>query len=126
MYSRSIYATREDEVRPPENYVGNTFRDIEEKNEENIPEEFKDDTYEANADPSDTKEKEKSVFSSLFSAPIFRGLFGNKGLPFLSSLSFPKIGTEEILIIAAAVYLFFSKDGDRQCAIMLLLLLLVN
>ena len=36
-----------------------------------------------------------------------------------------KIGLEEILIIAAAAFLFFRKDGDIECAIMLLLLLFV-
>ena len=37
--------------------------------------------------------------------------------------SLQNIGKEEILIIAAAAFLFFSKEGDRECAIMLLLLL---
>lgn len=36
-----------------------------------------------------------------------------------------KFGTEEILIIATALFLFFSKSGDKECAIMLGLLLLV-
>ena len=39
--------------------------------------------------------------------------------------SLPKIGKEEILIIAMAAFLLFSKDGDKECAIMLILLLLV-
>ena len=34
------------------------------------------------------------------------------------------IGTEEILIIAIALFLLFSKDGDRECAVMLLFLLI--
>ena len=36
-----------------------------------------------------------------------------------------KIGLEEILIIAAAAFLFFSKDGDIECALMLLVLLFI-
>ena len=48
-----------------------------------------------------------------------QGLFNPKKLA-----SF-KIGLEEILIIAAAAFLFFRKDGDTECAIMLLLLLFV-
>ena len=46
------------------------------------------------------------------------GLNGNFGLQ--------KIGKEEILIIATAAFLFFSKDGDKECAIMLLLLLFLG
>ena len=34
------------------------------------------------------------------------------------------IGTEEILIIAIALFLLFSKEGDRECAVMLLFLLI--
>ncbi len=54
-------------------------------------------------------------FGNLF-GDIFRG--GKFGLH--------KIGTEEILILATAAFLFFSKDGDRECAIMLLLLLFIS
>lgn len=35
------------------------------------------------------------------------------------------LGLEEILIIAAAAFLFFSKDGDRECALMLVALLFI-
>lgn len=37
-----------------------------------------------------------------------------------------KIGTEELLIIAAALFLFLSKEGDKECAILLVLLLFVS
>lgn len=40
-----------------------------------------------------------------------------------SNLSLQKLGKEEILILTAAAFLFFSKEGDRQLALMLLLLL---
>lgn len=36
------------------------------------------------------------------------------------------IGFEEILIGAVAVYLFLSRDGDKECAIMLALLLIIT
>ena len=52
----------------------------------------------------------EGVFSRLLGADIFRGI------------GFPKIGTEEILLIAAAIFLFFSADGDKECAILLLIL----
>ena len=37
-----------------------------------------------------------------------------------------KIGFEEILIIAIAAFLFFSANGDKECALILLALLLIN
>ena len=40
--------------------------------------------------------------------------------------TYTNIGTEEILIIATAAFLFFSKGGDRECALILLLLLFIN
>ena len=45
---------------------------------------------------------------------------GNK-LPFLQ-----KIGSEEILIILAALFLFLSKEGDKECAAALILLLFIT
>lgn len=35
-------------------------------------------------------------------------------------------GTEDLLILAIALILFFSKNGDKECAILVLLLLFVN
>lgn len=42
------------------------------------------------------------------------------------NFSLQNIGTEEILILATAAFLLFSKDGDKECAIMLLLLLFLG
>lgn len=39
---------------------------------------------------------------------------------------FEKIGLEELLIIGVALFLFFSKESDKECAIMLLVLLFIN
>jgi hypothetical protein len=56
-------------------------------------------------------------------AGILSGILGNLhlGIP-----SLDKIGYEEILIIGIAAFLFFSADGDRECALILLALLLIN
>lgn len=64
--------------------------------------------------------KSEPAFSLLNALP-FRNFFGDifKNEKF----SLQKIGTEEILIIATAAFLLFSKNGDKECAIMLLLLL---
>lgn len=65
---------------------------------------------------------------------IFGNLFGKIGLKsFLPgslgsilSLDKFKIGKEELLLIGIALFLLFSKEGDKECAIILLLLLFVN
>lgn len=70
-------------------------------------------------------EDEESVSASAF--PI--------KLPFIDFLSnifksnsfgLQNIGKEEILLIATAAFLFFSKEGDKECAVMLILLLFLN
>ena len=43
-----------------------------------------------------------------------------------TNLGLQKIGTEEILLIATAAFLFFSKEGDKECAVILLLLLFLG
>ena len=58
------------------------------------------------------------ISSFLSELPLFRGLGG-------LGLSVPAFGTEDILIIATAAFLFFSKSGDKECAIMILLLIFI-
>ena len=62
-----------------------------------------------------------STAPSKFPMPSFlTNIFKN------SNFGLQKIGTEEILIIATAAFLLFSKDGDKECAIMLLILLFLG
>ena len=56
-------------------------------------------------------------------AGFLQNILGNLNIR-LPSLD--KIGFEEILIIAIAAFLFFSADGDKECALILLALLLIN
>ncbi len=54
----------------------------------------------------------------------FSGLFGNffkNGKFSLQTLEF-----EDLLIIGIALYMLFSKDGDKECGILLLLLLFIG
>lgn len=129
MYARSFY--QDTETKVPENYDGNAFKEAE--NTEIIDTgEGKEEKSEQVSffEPSakiDKKEGGTAGFLSSFGKlPFLSGIVGRGGLFPISNISIPKIGSEEILIIAAAAYLFFSKDGDRECAIMLLLLLLIN
>ena len=68
-----------------------------------------EETAEASATPS------KLPFSGLFTSVFKNGVFGLE-----------KIGREELLIIATAAFLLFSKEGDKECAIMLILLLFLK
>ena len=98
MYTRSYYPGEDNNATLPDNYDGTAFA-------EGIAE-------------ADEEEKTTEVGS----IPLLGGL----GLPFLDGLKMPKIGTEELLIIAVAAFLLFSKDGDRECAMILLFLLFIN
>lgn len=67
------------------------------------------------------KAREGGLFGGVFDG-LFGGLFDGGRLNF----KLPKLGVEEILILATAAFLFFSAEGDKECAILLLLLLLIN
>lgn len=43
-----------------------------------------------------------------------------------ANIGLHKIGLEEIILAAAALYLFLSKDGDKECAIILAILFFIN
>lgn len=116
MYSRSYYPDSNERLSIPENYDGTALIESTQHNSEEL-------TVDS-ANISDTAEESVSAAQNLGKIPILSSLFANSGLNF--GLKMPKIGVEEILIIATAAFLFFSKDGDRECAIMLALLLLIN
>ena len=80
---------------------------------------------EENKADKDMHKSEETVdtFSFLSKLP-FGNLLSKLGLN--SNFGLHKLGKEEILIIATAAFLFFSKDGDKECAIMLLLLLFLG
>lgn len=111
MYSRSYYGDGEGTMNLPDNYVGEAFSDGERAHTCDEP-----------------TECEECASASVGARPqsSLGGIFGSLGLPFLERISMPRIGSEELLIIAAAAFLFLSKDGDRECAVMLLLLLFIR
>ena len=112
MYSRS-YETKEDSLCVPDGYGGTALSgDIHTDNEE-----VHDKECAAGAVPRAGGGLFSRIMPSLSSWLPFDG---NKLLE-----SF-KIGKEEIIIIATALFLLFSEDGDRECAILLLLLLFIN
>ena len=68
---------------------------------------------------------EPATEASAPASGILSGLGGIGSIFNLKHLGDVKIGTEELLIAAVALFLLFSKNGDKECAIMLLLTLFV-
>lgn len=116
MYSRSFYPDQNERLSIPENYDGTALIESQQHNSEDLSE--------VSVNTADSAEVSANTTANLGKASLLSSLFGSTGLNF--GLKMPKIGVEEILIIATAAFLFFSKDGDRECAIMLALLLLIN
>lgn len=53
-------------------------------------------------------------------------LSGFLGGDIFKAFKLPRLETEELLLLAAAAFLFFSKDGDKECAILILLLVFLG
>ncbi len=142
MYTRT-YQAEEEKITVPENYDGNAFREDRECESLSTPDINTSQSIETDSKCDKIQEsvsqvaetsaecsgvsKKKAEGDGIF-ASIFKG--GHRA-SFLDSLPFIKngrfdIGTEEILIVAVAVFLLLSKGGDKECAIMLLLLLFVK
>ena len=122
MYTRS-YFSEDEAVRLPEKYDGTVFKEKAETLGESECQ-----ISEQTVQPAVEKQSEESVFSRLFERLPFSSLFkkGKGVLPLkLDKCRIENFGTEELLIIAIALYLFFSKDGDKECAIMLALLIFI-
>ena len=106
MYSSNYYPEG-DHSSLPDNYDGTVFGD----------------EMQIESKESSQKEDYAEASSTL---PLLGSIFGRGTLPFLDGIRMPNIGTEELLIIAVAAFLLFSKNGDRECALILLFLLFVN
>ena len=134
MYSRS-YIEKTSQKRIPDGYDGIAIREDEadeklDTGSPNTENPTMQDSPTLNPWEEDAldkgEKKEESVGAFSFLGTPLGSLFGSVKLPFLGSLKMPKIGTEEILILVAAAYLFFSKDGDKECALILILILFVT
>lgn len=124
MYTRS-YTEEKNGILIPESYGGTAFSE-KPRHEEQPANEHGKNPWEENAEYSDEEEaKEESVETSSPLSKIKAPAFLSNILNF-NNFSLQKIGKEEILILAAAAFLFFSKEGDRELAIMLLLLLFLG
>ena len=134
MYTRS-YSDKESPVSIPENYDGTAFgentKDFESEEEITSKVAFAPPFFAGEEEEKQKNAESAEAFSPLTNKFSLKSLFPEGG--FLGSLkksfpriSSPKIGTEEILLAALALYLFLSKDGDKECAIMLIILLFIG
>jgi hypothetical protein len=119
MYTRSYYADDTTKLTLPENYDGTAF--MEREAEELIETPL---TESASEPTTETSGKVNPGYQSYGKQSFLSGLFGD-GVGF-GGFRLPELGVEEILILATAAFLFFSKDGDRECALILLLLIFIN
>ena len=141
MYSRSYQAGEIPAI--PESYSGVAFREPEPPPEDaprgvaksadirfttspEPPDPNLTATAAAESAPAPESAPTGGILSAIGDILPFKGLFsGGSGLG-LGKLGLTKLGTEEILIIGLALFLFLSRDGDKECAIVLALLLLIH
>ena len=122
MYTRS-YFTEDKKVDVPENYDGNAF-----EKENDIPAQNESECFLGSSIDSTQKSVDLGAFSRLLERLPIRKLLKGIPLPFLKcddDKAPARLGSEEILILAVMLYMFFSKDGDKECALMLLFLLFI-
>ena len=135
MYTRS-YPSENESVIIPENYDGNAFSEDFKESAPNqtykeetpkklrapwdVPPEKESETVMA---PTKNKCREKKS-NSFFDFLPFGNFFGKTEL--FNGNFFETLGTEEILLIGIALFLLFTKNGDTECAVMLLFLLLIK
>ena len=139
MYTRNYYS-EDEKIRVPENYDGIAFPEQNEiknasETDPKIPSESDNPPLRAPWDIP--KEEKQNVTEEVMAKPResggILGDFMNK-LPFGSLFkkgdflgnALSDFGTEEILIIGVALFLLLSKNGDKECAFILLFLLFVK
>ncbi len=133
MYSGNYY-TDEGHIKVPDNYSGTSMleeniQDVSTppihieipKTEMKVSPKENEDTEEVflNKENFDGDKKEK-----WFDIPSILKGFGIKDVHLTNMI--PKIGTEELLLIALSAFLLFSKNGDKECALIVFLLIFVK
>ncbi len=132
MYSGNYYSD-DGHIKIPDNYNGTSLL------EENIPRDAPSVSHieipktEMKISPKEEEETSEEVFfhneperekEKSFDITSLIKSFGIKGINFGNIM--PKIGTEEILLIALAAFLLFSKNGDKECALLVFLLIFIK
>lgn len=107
MYTRTYYPS-EGDVSLPKNYDGTAFTEEQ---------------REATQDAAEASAGGEILKGSILKKMPLGGILSS--FSFLGDGEF-KLGSEEIIIIGLALFLLFTKEADKECGIMLLLLLLIK
>lgn len=142
MYSRGYYTEANEKINLPDSYDGVAFSepsgvtsDVTRDSARGIEESAVgsgglqnpwEDKGESKRTDVPVGSESVGFLSGLARAPLFGKIFSGGSLFGIEGLRMPKIGSEELLILATAAFLLFSKEGDKECAIILLLLLFIN
>ena len=149
MYARSYYPEKDPETGIPKNYGGTALREPpapevpppEAPPAQKAPgEPAKECDVECNAPPANKnpwelpppKKGHGGIFDSLFGTLLPKepgGIFSTIGTWLTGEkkgADESRLSTEDLLILAVAAVLFFSKFGDKECALMLLFLLFIR
>ncbi len=108
MYTRSIDPMGQ-ELRIPSNYDGSLLGGMERQDDGGIH------TTDVPTSTTEEAPRVRNPLSSIFDGFIKNGRFS------LQSFDF-----EDLLLIGIGLYLLFSHEGDKECGILLLLLLFVT
>ena len=130
MYSRS-YTKDEGRIKLPDNYNGTALLSHEDPAPEVIYTEPKRREIKIGVKPEveieeDTPEVECLCAKEKDEGEGFLGGILNKIGSLFDLHRFPKLELEDILLIALAAFLFLSKNGDKECALMLIILVFIN
>ncbi len=124
MYTRT-YNDEKSNIIIPESYGGTALYESAEDKFDNVSDPPKNpwesDAAAAASAPVNEGKSEPTSFLSKIKIPAFLSNIFNS-----DNFGLQKIGTEEILLIAVAAFLFFSKDGDKECSLLLLALLFLK
>ena len=124
MYTRA-YTDERHGILIPESYGGTALSDTQTAASATAEERGKN-PWEGPNEPSETEHADEEAAQvcaepSKSHTPAFLyNIFKN------TNISLQNFGKEEILILGAAAFLFLSKEGDKQLALMLLLLLFLG
>ncbi len=112
----------EEEKSPPQQMP--LFSDTQKREVKISPSEIPNDTH--NEESIGTEKSEETADAALFSFAPLKLI--SKIIPDGTRLGklIPKIEIEELIILGIAAFLFFSKSGDKECALMLLALIFIS
>lgn len=118
MYTQSYGTDRE--IKIPESYGGIAFSEPEAEDGTAIHSEATEDAAPAMREGGGGGGFDLFGLGKLLPKGLFSGVgFDISGL-------FSSFGAEELLLLGLFFFLFFSKGGDKECAIILLFLLFVH